>query len=99
MTLAGAAEGGAGGGGRISVWHQVNSEQRLQLLAGADLKQIATNSFAGIGTLSVTNGAGWAEAIRTANVAAGIVVGKVGTACVSAAELLDALVAAGEQAP
>ncbi len=67
MTVAGAAEGGAGGGGRIAVWHQVSAEQRLQLLAGADLKQTVTNSFAGIGTLSATNGLGWAEATAQAN--------------------------------
>ena len=39
----------------------------MQLLAGTNLKQIVSGSFAGIGTLSVTNGAGWAEATAQAN--------------------------------
>ena len=49
--------------------------------------------------LGLAAGGSMREAAVLANHAAGIVVGKVGTACVSAAELLDALVAAGEQAP
>ena len=46
-----------------------------------------------IATLAVmlAAGAGWAEAIRTANVAAGIVVGKLGTAVVTREELAAAL--------
>ena len=46
-----------------------------------------------IATLAVMLGAGadWAEAIRVANVAAGIVVGKLGTAVVTRAELASAL--------
>ena len=46
-----------------------------------------------IATLAVmlASGAAWAEAIRTANVAAGIVVGKLGTAVVGRDELEAAL--------
>ncbi|MDS4016355.1 MAG: D-glycero-beta-D-manno-heptose-7-phosphate kinase [Candidatus Accumulibacter sp.] len=46
-----------------------------------------------IATLSVmlAGGAGWADAVRAANVAAGIVVGKLGTAVVSRRELESAL--------
>jgi D-glycero-beta-D-manno-heptose-7-phosphate kinase len=46
-----------------------------------------------IAALAVTlaNGAGWSEAIRVANVAAGIVVGKLGTAVVTREELAEAL--------
>ncbi len=46
-----------------------------------------------IATLAVmlAAGAGWAEAIRTSNVAAGIVVGKLGTAVVTREELAAAL--------
>ncbi|WP_300333106.1 D-glycero-beta-D-manno-heptose-7-phosphate kinase [Accumulibacter sp.] len=46
-----------------------------------------------IATLSVmlAGGAGWADAVRAANVAAGIVVGKLGTAVVSRRELDSAL--------
>jgi rfaE bifunctional protein kinase chain/domain len=46
-----------------------------------------------IATLAVllAHGAGWAEAIHVANVAAGIVVGKLGTAIVSRRELVAAL--------
>ena len=49
--------------------------------------------------LGLAAGGSMREAAVLANHAAGIVVGKVGTACVSAADLLDALVAVGEQAP
>ena len=46
-----------------------------------------------IATLAVmlATGAGWGEAIRTANIAAGIVVGKLGTAVVTRQELVAAL--------
>ena len=46
-----------------------------------------------IATLAVmlATGAGWGEAIRTANIAAGIVVGKLGTAVVTREELAAAL--------
>ena len=46
-----------------------------------------------IATLAVmlAAGAGWAEAIRTANVAAGIVVGKLSTAVMTREELAAAL--------
>lgn len=46
-----------------------------------------------IATLAVmfASGAGWAESIRVANIAAGIVVGKLGTAVVSREELAAAL--------
>ena len=38
-------------------------------------------------TMMLAQGADWARAIRVANLAAGIVVGKLGTAVVSRAEL------------
>ena len=44
-----------------------------------------------IGTQVLAAGAEWAEAIRVANVAAGIVVGKLGTAVVSRDEIAGAL--------
>ena len=47
--------------------------------------------------LGLAAGGSMREAAVLANHAAGIVVGKVGTACVSAAELLDALAVTGGQ--
>jgi rfaE bifunctional protein kinase chain/domain len=62
----------------------------------ADVREVFDVSGAGdtvIATLGVMlgAGAGWDEAIKVANVAAGIVVGKVGTAAVSRRELTEAL--------
>ncbi|MBK1679136.1 D-glycero-beta-D-manno-heptose-7-phosphate kinase [Rhodocyclus tenuis] len=66
---------------------------------GAVAREVYDVSGAGdtvVATLSVmlAQGAGWAEAIHAANVAAGVVVGKLGTATVSRAELAGALEAA-----
>lgn len=62
----------------------------------ADAREVFDVSGAGdtvIATLAVmlAGGVGWAEAIRIANVAAGIVVGKLGTAVVTREELAAAL--------
>ncbi len=79
------------------------SEEGMTLFAAdeqhhqpAQAREVFDVSGAGdtvIATLAVmlAAGAGWAEAIRTANVAAGIVVGKLGTAVVSHEELAAAL--------
>ncbi|RIX43581.1 MAG: D-glycero-beta-D-manno-heptose-7-phosphate kinase [Rhodocyclales bacterium GT-UBC] len=79
------------------------SEEGMTLFAGeerhhqpAQAREVFDVSGAGdtvIATLAVmlAAGAGWAEAIRTANVAAGIVVGKLGTAVVTREELAGAL--------
>ncbi len=79
------------------------SEEGMTLFAAdeqhhqpAQAREVFDVSGAGdtvIATLAVmlAAGAGWAEAIRTANVAAGIVVGKLGTAVVSHEELATAL--------
>jgi D-glycero-beta-D-manno-heptose-7-phosphate kinase len=79
------------------------SEEGMTLFAGeerhhqpAQAREVFDVSGAGdtvIATLAVmlAAGAGWAEAIRTANVAAGIVVGKLGTAVVTREELAAAL--------
>lgn len=79
------------------------SEEGMTLFAGdethhqpAQAREVFDVSGAGdtvIATLAVmlAAGADWDEAIRTANVAAGIVVGKLGTAVVSRAELAAAL--------
>lgn len=63
---------------------------------GAVAREVYDVSGAGdtvVATLSVmlAQGAGWADAIHVANVAAGVVVGKLGTATVSRAELATAL--------
>jgi len=65
---------------------------------GAVAREVYDVSGAGdtvVATLSVmlAQGAGWAEAIHVANVAAGVVVGKLGTATVSRGELASALAA------
>ncbi|QRM20132.1 D-glycero-beta-D-manno-heptose-7-phosphate kinase [Dechloromonas sp. TW-R-39-2] len=79
------------------------SEEGMTLFAAdeihhqpAQAREVFDVSGAGdtvIATLAVmlAAGAGWAEAIRTANVAAGIVVGKLGTAVVTREELAAAL--------
>ena len=79
------------------------SEEGMTLFAGnethhqpAQAREVFDVSGAGdtvIATLAVmlAAGAGWDEAIRTANVAAGIVVGKLGTAVVTRDELAAAL--------
>ncbi len=79
------------------------SEEGMTLFAdqethhqSAQAREVFDVSGAGdtvIATLAVMLGAGadWAEAIRVANVAAGIVVGKLGTAVVTRAELASAL--------
>ncbi len=79
------------------------SEEGMTLFApgethhqAAQAREVFDVSGAGdtvIATLAVmlAAGAGWAEAIRVANVAAGIVVGKLGTAVVSREELVAAL--------
>jgi len=79
------------------------SEEGMTLFAGDDThhqpaqaREVFDVSGAGdtvIATLAVmlAAGGGWAEAIRVANVAAGIVVGKLGTAVVTRAELAAAL--------
>lgn len=63
---------------------------------GAVAREVYDVSGAGdtvVATLSVmlAQGAGWADSIHVANVAAGVVVGKLGTATVSRAELATAL--------
>lgn len=65
---------------------------------GAVAREVYDVSGAGdtvVATLAVmlAQGAGWAEAIHVANVAAGVVVGKLGTATVSRGELASALAA------
>ncbi len=79
------------------------SEEGMTLFAGTEVhhqpaqaREVFDVSGAGdtvIATLAVmlAAGAGWSEAIRVANVAAGIVVGKLGTAVVSREELAAAL--------
>jgi len=79
------------------------SEEGMTLFAAdethhqpAQAREVFDVSGAGdtvIATLAVmlAAGAGWAEAIRTANLAAGIVVGKLGTAVVTREELAAAL--------
>jgi rfaE bifunctional protein kinase chain/domain len=79
------------------------SEEGMTLFEGdathhqaAQAREVFDVSGAGdtvIATLAVmlAAGADWAEAIRTANVAAGIVVGKLGTAVVTREELAAVL--------
>ena len=65
--------------------HQPAQAREVFDVSGAGDTVIATLA------VMVAAGAGWAEAIRTANVAAGIVVGKLGTAVVTREELAAAL--------
>lgn len=67
------------------IHHQAALAREVFDVSGAGDTVIAT-----LGVM-LAAGAGWAEAIRIANVAAGIVVGKLGTAVVSRDELLAAL--------
>ena len=79
-------------GGGAAAWFDGDGHK-----AGAALaREVYDVSGAGdtvIATLAVmlAAGADWAEAIRVANVAAGIVVGKLGTAVVSRDEIAGAL--------
>jgi hypothetical protein len=61
------AEGGGGGGGRIAVWQRMSAAQRERILGGADLGQLVTHAVKGVGTVSVTNGLGWAESTAQTN--------------------------------
>jgi len=54
-------------------------------------KHRGTRARAGVLALALSAGATMKEATGLANIAAGIVVGKVGTAAVSREELIDAL--------
>jgi bifunctional ADP-heptose synthase (sugar kinase/adenylyltransferase) len=66
------------------------------LRQAAEAREVFDVSGAGdtvIATLAVAraSGADWSESIRIANLAAGIVVGKLGTAVASRAELAEAM--------
>jgi rfaE bifunctional protein kinase chain/domain len=66
-------------------WHQAAQTREVFDVSGAGDTVIATLA------VMLAAGADWAEAIRVANIAAGIVVGKLGTAVVTRAEIADAL--------
>lgn len=65
--------------------HQSAQAREVFDVSGAGDTVIATLA------VMIAAGAGWADAVRVANVAAGIVVGKLGTAVASRSELQDAL--------
>lgn len=67
------------------IHHQPAQAREVFDVSGAGDTVIATLA------VMIAAGAGWAEAIRAANVAAGIVVGKLGTAVVTREELAAAL--------
>ena len=66
-------------------YHQAALAREVYVVSGAGDTVIATLA------VMLAAGAEWAEAIRVANVAAGIVVGKLGTAVVSREEIAGAL--------
>ena len=66
-------------------YHQAALAREVYDVSGAGDTVIATLA------VMLAAGAEWAEAIRVANVAAGIVVGKLGTAVVSRDEIAGAL--------
>jgi len=68
-----------------STYHQPALAREVFDVSGAGDTVIATLA------VMLGAGAGWEEAIQVANVAAGIVVGKLGTAVVSVEELQAAL--------